>query len=40
MEAEHDIYSQESVDSYLEDDEISVQEEGFMRGYLGDLGVV
>jgi hypothetical protein len=39
-EFEHDIYSTASVDSYLDDDEISAQEEGFMMGYLGDMGVI
>jgi hypothetical protein len=31
---ELDIYSIEGVASYFEDDELSIEEEGFMVGYL------
>lgn len=32
-EEDLDIYDPEYVEALLEDDEISVEEEGFMRGY-------
>ena len=34
-EPEEDFYSPEYLEGYLEDDEISGMEEGFMLGYLG-----
>ena len=30
-----DIYTEEGMESYLEEDSISASEEGFMKGYLG-----
>jgi len=33
---EDDIYSKEKLEDLEEDDEISSEEGGFMRGYLGD----
>ena len=33
-EHEDDFYSEESLEMSIEDDEISGEEEGFMRGYL------
>ena len=33
---DEDIYSAESVENLLEDDELSVAEEGFMQGYDND----
>ena len=33
---EDDIYSKERLEDLEEDDEISSEEGGFMRGYLGD----
>ena len=35
MRMEADIYSHSGVGSYLDNDEISAGEEGFMLGYLG-----
>ena len=32
---EMDIYTANGIMEYFDDDEISIQEEGFMRGYLG-----
>lgn len=32
---EKDIYTQEGVENYFENDELSNGEEGFMVGYLG-----
>lgn len=34
MEEEKDIYTEEGVADYIEEDEISSEEEGFMLGYL------
>ena len=34
-ESEEDFYSLEYLESYMEDDEINAEEEGFMIGYLG-----
>jgi len=34
-EDEQDIYSEDGVESYMDDDEIAEREEGFMVGYLG-----
>ena len=34
-EEELDIYTEEGMESYLEEDSISASEEGFMKGYLG-----
>ena len=33
-EQEDDFYSEQYLEMYVEDDEISGEEEGFMRGYL------
>lgn len=33
---DEDIYTDEGIDDLEEDDEISLEESGFMRGYLGD----
>ena len=33
---ENDIYSEKGVDDLEEDDEISLEESGFMKGYLED----
>ena len=35
---EEDIYTNEGIDSSLDDDEISASEEGFMQGYLCSEG--
>ncbi len=35
---EEDIYTDEGIDSSLDDDEISASEEGFMQGYLSGEG--
>ena len=32
---EMDIYTEEGIDEYVEDDSISPTEQGFMKGYLG-----
>jgi hypothetical protein len=34
MEEEKDIYTEEGVGNYVEEDEISSEEQGFMLGYL------
>lgn len=34
MEEEYDIYTEEGIESYADDDSISPAEEGFMLGYL------
>ena len=34
-ESEEDFYNAEYLEEYVEDDEISAEEEGFMIGYLG-----
>jgi len=34
MEQELDIYTEEGVENYIDDDCISASEEGFMLGYL------
>lgn len=34
-ESEEDFYNEKYLEEYIEDDEISNEEEGFMRGYLG-----
>ncbi len=34
-EEELDIYTEEGMESYLDEDSISASEEGFMKGYLG-----
>ena len=34
-EEEQDIYTEEGIDVYMDDDIISPSEQGFMRGYLG-----
>jgi len=34
FEKEMDIYTEEGVDEFFENDEISSREEGFMLGYL------
>ena len=34
-ESEEDSYNAEYLESYVEDDEINAEEEGFMLGYLG-----
>ena len=36
---EEDIYSLHNLTHFLDDDEISAGEEGFMMGYLDDMGV-
>jgi len=33
-EKDFDIYTDLGVDEYLEDDEIDIEEEAFMKGYL------
>ncbi|HZX45517.1 MAG TPA: hypothetical protein VFF28_07600 [Candidatus Nanoarchaeia archaeon] len=38
-EEEYDIYTQEGVGTYYEDDEIDGKEEGFMLGYLDAIRV-
>lgn len=35
IEDELDIYTEEGIDEYMDDDSISPSEQGFMRGYLG-----
>jgi len=30
-----DIYTEEGIEEYVDDDSISPEEQGFMRGYLG-----
>jgi len=32
---EFDIYTEEGMENYIDDDSISASEEGFMKGYLG-----
>ena len=32
---ELDIYTEEGIDEYVDDDSISLTEQGFMKGYLG-----
>ena len=34
MEEELDIYTEEGIENYVNDDSISASEEGFMLGYL------
>lgn len=34
-EEELDIYTEEGIDEYVDDDSISPTEQGFMKGYLG-----
>ena len=34
-EEEFDIYTEEGIDEYVDDDGISPTEQGFMKGYLG-----
>ena len=34
-EFEEDFYNEKRLEEYVEDDEISSEEEGFMIGYLG-----
>ena len=34
MEEELDIYTEEGIENYVDDDSISASEEGFMLGYL------
>ena len=34
-EEELDIYTEEGMETYLEEDSISASEEGFMKGYIG-----
>ena len=34
MEEEKDIYTKEGIENYIEEDEISSEEQGFMLGYL------
>jgi hypothetical protein len=34
LEKEFDIYNEEGVDNFFENDEIDSREEGFMQGYL------
>ena len=34
MEEEKDIYTEEGIENYVEEDEISSEEQGFMLGYL------
>lgn len=34
-EEELDIYTEEGIEEYVDDDSISPSEEGFMQGYLG-----
>jgi hypothetical protein len=34
-EEELDIYTEEGIDEYVDDDSISPLEQGFMQGYLG-----
>ena len=35
MEEEFDIYTEEGMETFVDDDGISAAEEGFMLGYLG-----
>ena len=35
IEEELDIYTEEGIDEYMDDDSISPSEQGFMKGYLG-----
>ena len=37
FELDRDIYTEEGVDEYCEDDEINPREEGFMQGYLASF---
>lgn len=37
FEKEVDIYTEEGVDNYCENDEIDTKEEGFMIGYLAAI---
>ena len=32
---ELDIYTEEGIENYVDDDSISTSEQGFMKGYLG-----
>ena len=34
IEEELDIYTEEGIDEYMDDDSISPSEQGFMKGYL------
>lgn len=34
MEEELDIYTEEGIETYIDDDTITASEEGFMLGYL------
>lgn len=34
-EEEMDIYTEEGIDEYVDDDSITPSEQGFMKGYLG-----
>jgi hypothetical protein len=34
MEEEKDIYTEEGMENYIEDDGITAEEQGFMLGYL------
>ena len=34
-EEELDIYTEEGIDEYMDDDGVSPSEQGFMKGYLG-----
>ena len=35
IEEELDIYTEEGIDEYVDDDSITAGEQGFMKGYLG-----
>ncbi len=35
IQEEPDIYTEEGIENYVDDDSISASEEGFMLGYLG-----
>ena len=35
-EEELDIYTEEGIDEYVDDDRITPTEQGFMQGYLGE----
>ena len=35
VQEEPDIYTEEGIETYVDDDSISASEEGFMKGYLG-----
>lgn len=37
FELDRDIYTEEGVDEYFENDEINGSEEGFMLGYLSSV---